>query len=191
MGTSVQGAWQGGRRPKGVKGVLHRRDPGGFDLWVRDVGVDGADGEGPGQLPVQGCEEYHREAAVEKEGRELCIPADGGSNEGDGDDGDTDINSPEAEYSRAIHCDTADSGPVQTVHPTARRAGVSAVVGTYRDSLEGSAGEGGGRSGGTGNGGKSGGGVRGKTRGGRGRNRGGGVPGSKRVQWSRVEWGGG
>ena len=60
LGASVQGARQGGCGLKGVKGVLYRRDPGGVALWVRDVGIDGADGEGPGQLPVQGREENHR-----------------------------------------------------------------------------------------------------------------------------------
>ena len=34
--------------------MLHHCDPGGVALWVGDVGVDGADGEGPEQLPVQG-----------------------------------------------------------------------------------------------------------------------------------------
>ena len=68
----------------------------------------------------------------------------------------------------------------------ARRAGVSAVVGTYGDRPEGSAREGGGRSGGNGNG--RGFGVRGRAGGGRGRKRGGGgVPGSERVQWSGAE----
>ena len=148
---------------------------------VRDVGVDGADVKGPGQIPVQGREEDHREAAAAKEGRELGIPAVGGSNEGDGDGGDTDINSPEAEYGRAIHCDAANSRPVRTIHPAARHAGVSEVVGTDGDRLEGSGGGGRGRSGGTGNGGRFGGGVRGRTGGDRGRNRGEGVPRSERV----------
>ena len=63
----------------------------------------------------------------------------------------------------------------------------SAVVGTDRDRLEGSAGEGGKSSGVTGNGGALGGGVRGRTRRVHGRNRGGGAPGSERVQWIWVE----
>ena len=33
-----------------------------------------------------------------KEGRELDIPADGGNNEGDGNGGDIDLKSPEAEW---------------------------------------------------------------------------------------------
>ena len=169
-------------------GVLHRRDPGSFALWVGDVGVNGADVEGPGQFPVQGREEDHGEAAAATEGRELVRPAVGGSNEGDRDGWDTDINPPEAEYGRAIHCDAADSGPVRTGHPAARRAVVLAVVGTDGDRIEGSAGEGGGgSSGGTGNGGGFRFGVRGRTGRGRGSNRGGGVPGSEQVQWSGAE----
>ena len=68
-----------------------------------------------------------------KEGQELDIPAVGGNNEGDRNGGDKDINSTEAEYGRAIHCNSADSGPVQTGHPEARRTGVSLVVGTDRN----------------------------------------------------------
>ena len=60
------------------------------------MGVDGADGEVPGQFPFQSFEEDHGEAAVTKEVQELGIPAVGGSNEGDGDGGDTNINYPEA-----------------------------------------------------------------------------------------------
>ena len=97
LGTSVQDAWQGGSIPKGVKGVLHRRDTGCFSLWVGDVGVDGKDGEVPGQFSVQGREEDHGEAAVATEVQELVLPAVGESNEGDRDGWDTDINPPEAE----------------------------------------------------------------------------------------------
>ena len=50
----VTGARQVGSIPKGVAGVLHCSDPGGLDLWVGDVGINVADGEGPGQFPVQG-----------------------------------------------------------------------------------------------------------------------------------------
>ena len=112
MGTSFQGAWQGGRRPKGVKGVLHCCDTGYFALWVGNVGVYGEDGKGPGQFSVQGREEDHGGAAAAKEGRELALPTVGGSNEGDRDGSDTGINTLEVEYGRAIHCDAADSGPV-------------------------------------------------------------------------------
>ena len=138
----------------------------------------------------QVCEEDHGETATAKEGQELDTPTVGGNNEGDRIGGDKDINSPEAEYGHAIHCDAADSGPVQKGHLAARRAGVSEVVGTDRDRCEGSAREGGGSSGGNGNG--QGFGVRGRAGRGRGRKRGGGgVPGSERVQWSGVERGGG
>ena len=189
MGSSVKGARQGGSRPKGVAGVLHCSKPGSLALWVRDVGVNGAYGEGPGQFSVQGRKEDHGETAVATEGRELDIPAVGGSNEGYGNGGEKDINSPEAEYGRAIYCNAADSGPVQKGHPAARRAGVLAVVGTDGDIPEGSAREGGGSSDRNGN--RRGFGVRGRSGRGRGRKRGrGGVPRSERVQWSRVEWSG-
>ena len=149
------------------------------------MGINSADGEGPGQFPVQGREEYHGETTAAKEGRELDIPADSGNNEVDGNGGDKDLNSPEAEYGRTIHCDAADYGPVRTGHPEARRAGVSAVVGTDGYRPEGSARKGGGSSGGNGN--VSGFGVRGRVGQGRGRRRRGGVPGSERVKWSGAE----
>ena len=117
----------------------------------------------------------------------MVLPAGGGSNEGDGDGWDSDVNPPEAEYDRAIYCNAADYGPVRTGQPAVRRAGILAVVGKDRDRTEGSAGEGSGSSGGTGNGGGFGFRVRRRTVRGRGRNRGGGVPGSERVQWSGAE----
>ena len=151
------------------------------------MGINAADGEGPGQFLVQGCKEDHGETTTAKEGRELDIPAAGGDNEGGGNGGDTDFNSPEAEYSCAIYCDTADHGPMRSGHPEARRAGVSEVVGIDGDIPEGSARKGGGSSGGNG--------VRVRVRGRAGRGCGrrgrGGLPGSERVQWSGVEWGGG
>ena len=110
-----------------------------------------------------------------KEGPDLDIPAAGGDNEGGKNGGYKDINSLESEYSCAIHCDAADSGPMRAGHPEARRAGVSAVVGTGRDRPEGSARKGGGSSSGNGTG------VRGQAGRSRGRRRRGGIPGSERV----------
>ena len=187
MGKFVTGAMKGGSRPKGVAGVLHRSDSGGLALWILDVGIKYADVEEPGKFPVQGREEDHGEIAAAKEGQDMNITADGGNNEGNGNGGDTDLNSPEAEYGRAIHCNTADSGPMRTVHLAARRAGVSAVVGTYGDRPEGRAREGGGSSGGNGN--RRGFGVRGRARRGCESKRRGGVPGSERIQWNGVERG--
>ena len=103
MGTFVTGARQGGSRPEGVAGVLHRIESGGLALWVGDVGINAADGDGPGQLPVQGRKEDHGETTAAKEGRELDIPADGENNEGDRNGGDTDLNYTEAEYGLVIH----------------------------------------------------------------------------------------
>ena len=146
MGASVKGDRQGGRRPKGVARILQCSDPGGLAIWVEDVGVISADGEGPGKFPVQGREKDHGETAASKELQDLDIPSVGGNTAGDRNGGNKNIHYPEVEYSRAIHCDAADSRPVQTGHPTARRAGVSAMVGTDGDRPEGSAREGGGSS---------------------------------------------
>ena len=189
LGTFVTSAQQGGSRPVGVLGVLHLSDSGGLALWVGDLGINVADGEGPGQFPVQGRESDHWETAMAKEGRDMDIPANGRNNEGYGNGGNTDLNSPEAEYGRTIHCDAANSGLMRTGHLAARRAGVLVVVGTDGDRTEGSAREGDGSSGGNGN--RSGSRVRGRSGRGRGRKRRGGVPGSERVQWRGVERGGG
>ena len=89
------------------------------------MGTDSKDGEGPGKFSVQGRAEDHGEAAVAREGRELVLTFVGGSNEGDMDGSDTDVNPPEAEYGCAIYCDVADYGPVQKGH--------LAVVGTDGD----------------------------------------------------------
>ena len=80
MGTFVTGAHQGGSRPEGVAGVLHRSDSGGLALWVGDVGLNATNGKGPGQFPVQSREEDYRETTAGKEGRDLDIPANGGNN---------------------------------------------------------------------------------------------------------------
>ena len=122
-----------------------------------------------------------------KEGRELDIPAAGGDNEGGGNGGDTDFNYTEAEYGCAIHCDAADSVPMRAGHLAARRADISAVVGTDGDRPEGIARKGDGSSGGN----EIGVGFRRRSGRGLGRRRRGGAPGSERVQWSRVERGGG
>ena len=47
------------------------------------------DGEGPGQLSVQGCKEAHREADAVEEVWELVLPASGGGTGGSGARGDT------------------------------------------------------------------------------------------------------
>ena len=94
MGTFVASAWQEGSRPEFVAGVLHCINSSGIALWGRDLGLNAGDGEGPGYFPLQGHEEDHGETTVAKEGRELDIPAAGGENEGGGNGGDTDINSP-------------------------------------------------------------------------------------------------
>ena len=90
----------------------------------------------------------------------------------------------EGEYGRSIYCDATNSGPMRAVHPAARSAGVSEVVGAGGDRSGGSA--------------ETGGGISDKIRDifrggvGRGDNWGrerrlGGVSGSEWVKWSGVE----
>ena len=97
------------------------------------MGAYSEDGDVSRQFSVRGCAEDHRESAAARKGREMVLPFVGGSNEGYRDCLDTDINPPEAEYGRAIYCDTADSGPVRKGHPVARRAGNLVVVRANRD----------------------------------------------------------
>ena len=175
------GARQGGSIPEGVAAVLHYSNSGGLALWGRDVGLNAADGEGPGRFPVQGWKEDHGETTVAKEVQDLDIPATGGDNERGGNGGDTDFNSPEAEYGRAIYCNAANSRPMQAGHLAARYAVFLAVVVIDGDIPEGSARKGSVSSGGNGVG------VRGRAGQGRGRRRRGGVPGSEWLQWSGVE----
>ena len=149
------------------------------------MGLNAADGEGPGNFSVQGREEYHGETTAAKEERELGITTASGGTEGGRYGGDTDINYPEAEYGRAIYCEAADSGPMRAGHLAARRAGVLAVVGADGDRPGRSAKTGGGISSGIGDG------FRGGFGRGCWRRRRRGVPGIEQVQWSRVERGGG
>ena len=110
---------------------------------------------------------------------------------------DPDVNPLEAEHGRAIYCDAADSGPMQSGSEAAGDTGPKDMVGADGDRLEGGQGNGGGkgrrRIGGGGGGGGAGVdrlGLRSRSRhtgGERGRHWGGGVPGSKRLQWSGVE----
>ena len=59
LGAVVSGSEPGGSRPKGVEDLLYRSCPGGLTLWGGDLGPHSEDGEGPGQLSVQGYKEYH------------------------------------------------------------------------------------------------------------------------------------
>ena len=97
------------------------------------MGTDSEDGEGPIQLSVKGRTEDHGESAAAREGRAMVLPLFDGSNEGDRDGSDTDVNPPEAEGGRAIYCNADDYGPVRKGHPEARCAGSQAVVITDGD----------------------------------------------------------
>ena len=79
---------------------------------MRDLGVDGKNGKGPGRLSGQGSAEAHGETGLTQEEWGVVLPVTGGSDEGGGDRSDLDLNPLKAEYSRAIYCDAADSGPV-------------------------------------------------------------------------------
>ena len=126
----------------------------------------------------------------------MVLPVPGGDDEGGGDRADLDIDPPEVEHGRAIYCDAADSVPVRGGSKTAGGTGTKELVGADRGQLEGGQGKDGsnGRSSGRGGGAGVDGlglGIRGRHTGGdRVQHRGGGVPGSKRLQWSRVERGG-
>ena len=129
----------------------------------------------------------------------LYVP--GGGDEGGGDGADPDVDPSEAEHGCAIYCDAAGSGPLRGGGETAGDTDPKEMVGADGDRLEGGQEKSGskGRIRSSGGGGGGGAGVDGigigaqsrHTRGDRGRHRGGGVPGSKRLQWSRVERGGG
>ena len=126
----------------------------------------------------------------------LTVPGRG--NEGDRDRADPDVYPSEAEHGRKIYCDAANSGPMRGGRETAGDTGTKEMVGSDRYRLEGVQGNGGSkgrrRCGGGGGSGVDGLGLGARSRhtgGDRGRHQGGGVPGSKRLQWSGVERGGG
>ena len=156
------------------------------------MGSDEKDRVSPGRLSGQGSNNVNGETASPREGWSVVLPVPGGGDEGGGDHADSDIDPPEAEHGRAIYCDAADSGTLRGGSKTDGCTGTKAVVGTDGDLLKGGQGKGGsnGRSGGAGVDGL-GLGVRGRhTEWDHERHGGGGVPGSKRFQWSGVEWGG-
>ena len=93
------------------------------------MGPHSEDGEGPGQISVQGREEDHWEVAAAKERREMGLPASGGVTEESGNGGDTEVHNMEALQDNAIYCDTTDSVPMRAGHSVDSSAGVSAVVG--------------------------------------------------------------
>ena len=152
-----------------------------------EYGVD------PGRLSGKGCKKVNGETASPWEGWAVVLPVPGECNEGGRDHGDSGIDPPEAEQGRAIYCDADDFGPVRGGSKTARGTGTKEMVGVDGDRLEGGQGKGGSngrRSGGSGGSGVDGLGlgVRGRHTGwNRGRHRGGGVPWSKRLQWSGAE----
>ena len=76
------------------------------------MGPNPEDGEGPGQLSIQGREEAHREAATAADGWELGLPASGEGTGGSGSRGYKEVGNKEAEHGRAIYCDATDYGPM-------------------------------------------------------------------------------
>ena len=123
----------GGSRPEGVEDLLYSGRPGGPTLWEGDMGPHSKDGEGPGQISVQGREEDHWEAPAAKERRDMGIPTSGRGTEGSGNGGDTDVHNTEAEYGCTIYCDATDYGPMRAGVSATRSAGVLAVAGEGRN----------------------------------------------------------
>ena len=158
------------------------------------MGPDKEDGVIPGNLPGQVCKAFSRKIASPWEGWAVVLPVPGRGDAGGGDRADPDVNPLEAEHGRAIYCDVADSGPMQGGSETARDTGPKEMVGADGDRLEGVQGKGGSkgrrRRGGGGGSGVDELGLRARSRhtgGDHGRHRGGGFPGSKRLQWSGAE----
>ena len=63
----------------------------------------------------------------------MILPVPGGGDEGGGVRTDLDVNPSEAEHSRAIYCDTADSGPMPGGSEMARDTGPKEMVGADGD----------------------------------------------------------
>ena len=120
----------------------------------------------------------------------MVLPVPGRGDEGGGDNADSDVDPSEAEHGRTIYCDAADSGSMRGGSETAGCTGPKEMLGADRYQFEGGRRQsgGGGRAGVDGI--RLGAQIR-HTGGDRERHQGGGVPGSKRLQWSGVEQGGG
>ena len=76
------------------------------------MGPNPEDGEGPGHISIQGCNESHREASAATDEWELVLPASGGGTGGSRDGGDKEVSNKDAEHVRAIYCDATNSGPM-------------------------------------------------------------------------------
>ena len=194
LGKFDMGYGKGGGGPESVTEFIHCRDTAGPPLRGGDVVPHKEDGVSPGRFTGQGCEEVNMEKASLGEVWAMVLPVPGGGNEGGGDRADSDVDPSEAEHGRAIYCDAADSGPMRGGSETAGGTGPNEMMGADRDILKGGQGKFGSkgriRSGEGGGGGVDGLGLGAQSRhtgGDRGRYRGGGVPGSKRLQWSGAE----
>ena len=93
------------------------------------MGPHSKDGEGPGQISVQGRKEDHWEVAAAKERREMGLPASDGVTEGSGNGGDMEVHNMEALQDNTIYCDATDSVPMRVGQSADSSAGVSAVMG--------------------------------------------------------------
>ena len=108
------------------------------------MGTDALYGSGPGKFPAQGRASYHQEADEEAEIGGMGVSPAGSSNVGCGFWRDRGIHQKEAEYSRTIYCDTADSEPLWSIYLEAGSLGLSEVVGEGGGWLRGVEGESGG-----------------------------------------------
>ena len=73
------------------------------------MGIHPEDGEYPGHISIQGCEEDHREAVAAMNGWELGLPASSGCTVGSRARGDKEVGNKEVEHGRAIYCDATES----------------------------------------------------------------------------------
>ena len=71
----------------------------------------------------------------------MGLPVPGGGDEEGGDRADLDVGPLEAEHSRAIYCNAANSGPVRGDSKTAGGTGPKEMVGADLDRLEGGQGK--------------------------------------------------
>ena len=103
----------GGRHTTGLRDVFQGGGSYNTPIWVGDVGDYPPHGQVPGYFSEQIRQADYRETAKATGGWELGVPTAGYIYGGGGFLGDGRICPEEAEYSRTVHCDAADFGPLQ------------------------------------------------------------------------------
>ena len=102
----------GGGGSEGVGTFFQDGDTGSVVVWGGDVGTDPQEGAGPEYFSTQGCATAHWEEAEETGVRELGTTLIVGGNIGSRLRGDWKMCHEEAEYGRALYCDTNNSRPL-------------------------------------------------------------------------------